>query len=152
MQRQVQELLDQGYDIVQVDECIFSPNRLDDRTWAPKRHPFVKDSKWSPQGYVAVVGAVSAKQGWILPRLVCNRGICQDDMVEFLDWALPNAETAEESIVVLLDWFSGHRTEEVEELIARKGHILLFMGEVPRLSRKSTRRICTHFSKDSLKR
>ena len=41
---------------------------------------------------------------------------------------LPDAEGPGDSIIVLLDWYSGHRTDEVEELIAAKGHILLFHG------------------------
>ena len=51
-----------------------------------------------------------------------------EDMLEFLDWALPTAACPEESVVVLLDWFSAHLSEEVAELIARKGHILLHHG------------------------
>ena len=51
------------------------------------------------------------------------------DVVETLDWMLPqvpDAEHSHESIIVLLDWFSGHLTEEVAELIKRKGHVLMF--------------------------
>ena len=49
-------------------------------------------------------------------------------MVEALEWMLPDAATPQESIVVLLDWFSAHLTEEVAEVIRRKGHVLLFHG------------------------
>ena len=48
-----------------------------------------------------------------------------EDVVEALDWMLPMANNSRESIIVLLDWYSGHRTEEVRELIRRKGHVLL---------------------------
>ena len=51
-----------------------------------------------------------------------------EDVVETLDWALPNAESSKESIVVLLDWYSGHRTAEVKDAISSKGHVLLFHG------------------------
>jgi hypothetical protein len=51
-----------------------------------------------------------------------------EDVVTALDWMLPTATCPEESIVVLLDWYSGHRTDEVEELLQRKGHVLLFHG------------------------
>ena len=51
-----------------------------------------------------------------------------EDMVEVLDWMLPVPSSPEESIIVLLDWFSGHLTEEVEEKIVSKGHVLLFHG------------------------
>ena len=30
--------------------------------------------------------------------------------------------------MVLLDWYSGHRTDEVRDLIKRKGHVLVFHG------------------------
>ena len=36
-----------------------------------------------------------------------------EDMVEVLNWMLPVAHSPDESIIVLLDWFSGHLTEEV---------------------------------------
>ena len=48
------------------------------------------------------------------------------DMVEVLDWMLPQAHSPDESIIVLLDWFSGHLTEEVAALVEIKGHVLLF--------------------------
>ena len=51
-----------------------------------------------------------------------------EDMVDALNWMLPMAHSPDESIVVLLDWFSGHLTQEVEDLIRSKGHVLLFHG------------------------
>ena len=50
------------------------------------------------------------------------------DMVEALEWILPDAADSSESIIVLLDWFSAHRSEEVAELVRRKGHVLIFHG------------------------
>ena len=51
-----------------------------------------------------------------------------EDMLDFLDWALPAAACPEESMIVLLDWFAPRLSEEVAELVARKGHILLHHG------------------------
>ena len=50
------------------------------------------------------------------------------DMVDALGWMLPNAQSSEESMVVLLDWYSGHLKPEVEELVRGKGHVLIFHG------------------------
>ena len=50
------------------------------------------------------------------------------DVVEVLDWMLLQAHSPDESIIVLLDWFSGHLTEEVAALVESKGHVLLFHG------------------------
>ena len=45
-----------------------------------------------------------------------------------MPWMLPNANDSKESIVVMLDWFSGHLTDEVAELVRAKGHVLIFHG------------------------
>ena len=50
------------------------------------------------------------------------------DVREFLMWGLPPAACPQESIVVLLDWFSAHTDLEIAERVAAKGHILLFHG------------------------
>ena len=51
-----------------------------------------------------------------------------EDVLTFLDWALEPAACPRESIVVMLDWYSAHLTPEVTELVAGKGHVLLFHG------------------------
>ena len=51
-----------------------------------------------------------------------------EDVVEALEWMLPDANDSSESIIVMLDWFSGHLTEEVAECIKRKGHVLVLHG------------------------
>ena len=51
-----------------------------------------------------------------------------EDCVDFLDWALPAASCPADSVVVMLDWFSAHLSEEVQALIRAKGHVLLFHG------------------------
>ena len=52
-----------------------------------------------------------------------------EDVVEALEWMLPRANDSTESMVVMLDWYSGHRTEEVRKLImVEKGHVPIFHG------------------------
>jgi hypothetical protein len=65
---------------------------------------------------------------WMKVQVQENGSYRSVDMVEALDWILPMTNDSSESIVVLLDWFSGHLTDEVKELIAGKGHVLLFHG------------------------
>ena len=43
-----------------------------------------------------------------------------EDVVEALDWMLPRANNSRESMVVMLDWYSGHRTEEVRDLVKKR--------------------------------
>ena len=60
---------------------------------------------------------------------MCESILCRsEDVVAALDWMLPKASNSKESIVVLLDWFSGHLTEEVADTVRRKGHVLIFHG------------------------
>ena len=65
---------------------------------------------------------------WMKVHVQVNGPYRSSDMVDALRWILPDADKPEDSITVLLDWYSGHRTEEVEDLIAAKGHVLLFHG------------------------
>ena len=65
---------------------------------------------------------------WMKVQVQVHGSYRSEDMVQALEWMLPDSEKPEDSIIVLLDWYSGHRTEEVEALIAAKGHVLLFHG------------------------
>ena len=51
-----------------------------------------------------------------------------DDVLTFLDWALPAALTPQDSCIVLLDWYAAHLSEPVAELMRNKGHVLLHHG------------------------
>ena len=65
---------------------------------------------------------------WMKMRFQVKGSYRSEDVCEALEWILPQAQSSEESIVVLLDWYSGHRSDEVMELVRRKGHVLLFHG------------------------
>ena len=51
-----------------------------------------------------------------------------EDVVEALTWALKPATCPQESVVILLDWFSAHLSEEVQEAIRAMGHVVLYHG------------------------
>ena len=70
----------------------------------------------------------SGKKDWMKLQVQEEGSYRSPDMVEALEWMLPQAQTSEESMIVMLDWFSGHLTDEVAEVIKRKGHVLLFHG------------------------
>ena len=65
---------------------------------------------------------------WMKVQVQREGSYRSEDVVEALDWMLPQARSQDESIIVLLDWFSGHLTEEVAALVRSKGHVLLFHG------------------------
>ena len=57
-------LQNQGYDIFQLDECVFQKNHVFNYAWAPTGRPLTWDWKGikSPD-YVAVCGLISARLG-----------------------------------------------------------------------------------------
>ena len=79
---------------------------------------------------IAVKGIIADLRApdWMLVQTQEKGSYRTHDVVTFLDWALPPAACPQDSIVVLLDWFSAHLSTEVAELVASKGHILLFHG------------------------
>ena len=50
------------------------------------------------------------------------------DMCVLLRKTLPEFIKDEDSAVVCLDWYAGHRTEEIADLIAKRGHVLVMHG------------------------
>ena len=52
----------------------------------------------------------------------------EEDVIEALRKVLPVATSSEMSMIVLLDWFSAHRTEKVIAFIESLGHVVLFHG------------------------
>ena len=50
------------------------------------------------------------------------------DVVEALAFGLTPATRSSESVVVLLDWFAAHLTDEVQDAIRGMGHVVLYHG------------------------
>ena len=67
-------------------------------------------------------------KSWMLVQTQEHGSYRSEDMVEALDFLLPPANDSTESIIVLLDWYSGHLTDEVAALVRAKGHVLVFHG------------------------
>ncbi len=79
------------------------------------------------EGRAGIRGALQVPV-WLLVQFQERGSYRTEDMLDFLDWALPPAACPQESIVVILDWFAPHLSAEVAELVARKGHLLLHHG------------------------
>jgi len=54
---------------------------------------------------------------WVKVQVQENGSYRSEDVVEALDWMLPVANIPSESIIVILDWYSGHLTKEVADLV-----------------------------------
>jgi len=52
----------------------------------------------------------------------------EEDMLEALSRILPVAGSTTESMIILLDWYSAHRTDAVIQLIEERGHLVLWHG------------------------
>jgi len=56
-------LLDNGYELLQGDEALFSVDAYQQRHWSPMKQPMCKTSRWSDHKPVVVFGAISASRG-----------------------------------------------------------------------------------------
>ena len=54
---------------------------------------------------------------WVKVQVQEHGSYRSEDVVEALDWMLPVANIPSESIIVILDWYSGHLTKEVADLV-----------------------------------
>lgn len=59
----VQTLLDNGYELLQSDEALFSPDAYVQRHWAPVGQPIRKDSRWNNAKPVVVYAVISPTRG-----------------------------------------------------------------------------------------
>ena len=87
----------------------------------------VQHKPWATIVVKGILASLDAPD-WMLAQTQEKGSYRTSDVVAFLDWALPTAACPQDSIVVLLDWYSAHLSAEVAELVASKGHILLFHG------------------------
>ena len=85
--------------------------------------------KGKANGYIFKrLNAYKGKRPWMKIQTQEEGSYRSKDVVEALDWMLPQAQSSKDSIIVLLDWFSGHLTEDVATKVREKGHVLLFHG------------------------
>ena len=85
--------------------------------------------KGQPNGTIFKrLNAYKHKKPWMKIQTQAEGSYRSKDVVDALDWMLPQALSPQDSIIVLLDWFSGHLTEEVAAKVKEKGHVLLFHG------------------------
>ena len=65
---------------------------------------------------------------WVHLQVQESGSYREEDVLDALRVLLPVASSTRESLVVLLDWYSAHRTEAVIELIEQRGHVVLWHG------------------------
>ena len=68
------------------------------------------------------------KPPWLMLQFQERGSYRAPDVVDALRWALRPASCPQESVVVLLDWFAAHLTDEVEQAIRDMGHVVLYHG------------------------
>ena len=65
---------------------------------------------------------------WVQIQLQEMGSYREEDVIEALRKVLPVAASTRESCIVLLDWFSAHRTKDVMDFISSRGHVVLYHG------------------------
>ena len=102
-------------------------------------YPMSETESWKTPQKVAVLFKAKEKgtvykrlkdsvEPWMKVQTQENGSYRSCDVVEALEWLLPKAEKPEDSIVVVLDWYSGHLTDEVMSCVRERGHVLIFHG------------------------
>jgi len=66
--------------------------------------------------------------GWLHIQVQEYGSYREEDVIDALRELLPVAASTRESKVVLLDWFSAHRTDAVVEFVESRGHVILWHG------------------------
>ena len=106
---EVRRHLDDGYEVVQMDECLFQCDSKRGRAWAPAGHPIQTRSKWSNKQVVVVCGAISAHRG----RFHMKYGIRSFnamDMVEMYK-EMRNINSPNGKLAIFLDNASIHKAK-----------------------------------------
>ena len=81
----VRKALRNDWEIVYMDECSFSPNRLGHlRTYARAGQPLRKAATWVSKPYIAIVAAISKERGYICGRARVGGAFDGPDILEFL--------------------------------------------------------------------
>ena len=81
--RRVMWYLSQGYEIICIDACIFSPKQVTSKTWAPIGDPILHQMKYYPYPYVAVLGAASNHRGYIHSAFKVGAAFKKPDVFAF---------------------------------------------------------------------
>ena len=112
-------LQQQGFIIIQIDECIFQPNKYSLQHWAPVNEPLLMDQKVAPGETRAVIGAICAEYGLIhtMQKECKGNGFNNRDIKLFLcemQWKLDKLIPGNK-IAIFWDNLSCHRslTEEI---------------------------------------
>jgi len=104
-------------------ECEYSPE-----TGGTPPHVFVLFKGKTNGRIVADIRARLNLPDWVHVQVQECGSYREEDVVEALRILLPVAQTTQESMILLLDWFSAHRCESVIDFVERRGHVVLFHG------------------------
>ena len=115
--------VDEDVQIVFVDECLFNQKQVERVAWAPRGKNITPKVMMQNEPCLAVVGAISEKQGLIYNHLVA-KSIKTDDFLDFLVGVREKVEDT--SCVLVLDNASIHRTHLVKEYCERNKMELVF--------------------------
>ncbi len=77
------ELTSQGYEILQIDESVFSTKQYNHKCWAPVGNPVTTHSKWNWKEYICSIAAISVEHGMV--HYHCKpKAYDREDVLDFL--------------------------------------------------------------------
>ena len=112
--REVQHLIDQGYELLQLDESTFNANAYIDRAWAHMKKPLQRIRRYVLAKGVAVIGVISPVRG--LVHCHYDWRSCNADSIQSVLVALRKVYDKGEKIAIFLDNARIHRAKKVQEL------------------------------------
>ena len=121
----VREIIHQARQRFTICTCVDSASTLPDAPLPPVGVLF----KAAPEGAVyKELKAAPNLPPWMHIQCQEAGSYRSSDMCVLLGKTLPEFIKDEDSAVVCLDWYAGHRTPEIAELVAESGHVLLMHG------------------------
>jgi hypothetical protein len=128
LRRELEDLVKKGYQVLQLDECVFNTKKMDRRHWAPMGDPHRVRQRFLQQEVVYVLGAISQEAGCVR-MFVQDTAFCGADIIAALE-ELKRFFSAEAEVpqrfAVFWDNASIHKTKEVQASAKRLGIPLLY--------------------------
>ena len=112
--REVQLLVDQGYELLQTDESTFNANAYIDKTWAHMKNPLQRIRRYVLARGVAVVGVISPVRG--LVHCHYEYRSCNAESVMEVLRAVRGVYNKGEKVALFLDNAKIHRAKKVQAL------------------------------------
>ena len=75
---------DDGFEVLQWDQCLFSPQRYEKAQWAPRGRPLLTQNRWAKSPVVVVNGFISERSGKVRFDVADQTAFDGSDIADFV--------------------------------------------------------------------